>query len=33
MSTLRARDVIDQAHAFHAQLAGYFSGLSGLDRK
>lgn len=28
MTTLRARDVIDQAHAFHAQLAGYFAGLS-----
>lgn len=27
MSTLQARDVIDQAHAFHVQLAGYFSGL------
>lgn len=28
MTTLRTRDVIDQAHAFHAQLAGYFAGLS-----
>lgn len=28
MTTLRARDVIDQAHAFHMQLAGYFAGLS-----
>lgn len=28
MTTLRARDVLDQAHAFHAQLAGYFAGLS-----
>lgn len=27
MSTLRARDVLDQAHHFHAHLAGYFAGL------
>lgn len=28
MTTLRTRDVLDQAHAFHTQLAGYFAGLS-----
>ena len=27
MTTLRARDVIDQAHAFHSHLSGYFAGL------
>lgn len=27
MTTLRARDVVDQAHAFHHRLAGYFAGL------